>query len=333
MIKNYKLIGLFLVILISSTLIACGDNKSNANISNKKIDKEITAKEVIKENNIDTLDIVNKLCSNEIQNRYFEEEGNRLAVEYINNLFSELKLEYVFETSYLHEFILENKGYKTDGKMISEEVPLNNIVGKISGKNNKTAIIITAHIDSFGKGVLDNASGVSVTLKIADILKNSLKDNLPNYDIIFCITNAEMQGFIGSEKFVNDIKDKYEKLYNANIDCIGLKTGGPLALKNISNINESEKLYKSLKEKLKESNIEFSDVVSSEKVNKAIEVNYGVSDYFSFEKLGIPNIHISQSNIAPLPEKQDDGVETLDYENLNKLSEGIASWISEIKLD
>ncbi|WP_010293516.1 M28 family metallopeptidase [Clostridium senegalense] len=333
MIKNYKLIGLFLVILINCTLIACGNNKYNVNISNKKVDKEITAKEVIKENNIDTLDVVNKLCSNEIQNRYFEEQGNKLAVEYINNLFSELKLEYVFGTSYLHEFIFENKDCTTDGKMISEEVPLNNIVGKISGKNNKTAIIITAHIDSFGKGVLDNASGVSVTLKIADILKNSLKDNLPNYDIIFCITNAEMQRFVGSENFVNDIKEKYENLYNVNIDCVGLKTGGPLALKNISNINESENLYESLKSTLKENNIEFTDTVSTEKVEMTMKINDGVSDYVSFEKLGIPNIHIAQSNIAPLPEKQDDGVETLDYENLNKLSAALESWISKIKFD
>lgn len=325
MIKNYKLICLFLVILISSTLLACRTNKSNMNMSNKE-----AVKQTIK---IDTFEIVKEICSNKIKGRYFKDEGNKLSVQYINDLYSKLNLEYVFETSYLHEFTFENKDCSSDGKLINEEIALNNIVGKISGKNNKTAIILTAHIDSFGKGVLDNASGVSVTLKIADILKNSSKNQLPNYDIIFCITNAEMQRFVGSKAFVNDIKEKYDNLYNVNIDCVGLKTGGPLALKNISNVSESKKLYQSLKKKLTEDNIEFSDTVSTEKVQMTMKMNGGVSDYISFEKAGIPNIHIAQSGIAPLPEKQDDGIETLDYKNLNKLSQGIGNWITEVKLN
>lgn len=327
MIKKYKIICLSLIIAMSSSLIACDSNKDSQikNDENNTTKEELNINEnkVKEEHNIDIEKIVVKLSSNEIKSRGFKDDGNKLAVDYINNVFSDMNLETVFDSSYLHQFTFENKDATEDGKLINEEIKLNNIVAKVSGKNNKKAIVITAHIDSFGKGVLDNASGVGTALKIADILKN----DIPNYDVIFCITNAELQGFIGSKYFINDIKSKYDNLYNVNIDCIGLKTGGPIALKNISKVEESEKLYSSLKNQFTQDGIEFEDIISTDKLKMALENNLGVSDYFSFEEEKIPNIHIAQSGIAPLPEKENDGPETLDYNNLNKISKGIAKWI------
>ncbi|GAA0126641.1 hypothetical protein UT300019_25440 [Clostridium sp. CTA-19] len=329
MIKNNKLLFLVLTLIISFTLIGCGvDKEKNTNTKNKETSVSINKKESY----VDVEGVVEYICSDEIGYKSVEDKGNELAVKYINNLFSNMNLEYVFGESYLHEFIYKNKGYSANGNLIDEQIELNNIVGKISGKDNKKAIVITAHIDSFGKGVLDNASGVAVALKMADILKNNSKNNLPDQDIIFCITNAEMQLFVGSENFVNDIKEKYESLCNVNIDCIGLKTGGPLALKNISNISESEKLYESLKKNLTESNIEFSDIVSSEKVEMTMKMNSGVSDYVSFEKLGIPNIHISQSEMGSLPDKQNAGLEILDYQYLNKFAIAMVEWLQDFQI-
>ena len=61
------------------------------------------------------------------------------------------------------------------------------------------------------------------------------------------MTNAEMAQFIGSQNFVEDIIPIYDDIYNINIDCVGAKSAGPLALKNISRIEESSILYDSLK--------------------------------------------------------------------------------------
>ena len=52
------------------------------------------------------------------------------------------------------------------------------------------------------------------------------------------MTNAEMAQFIGSQNFVEDIIPIYDDIYNINIDCVGAKSAGPLALKNISRIEE-----------------------------------------------------------------------------------------------
>ena len=156
--------------------------------------------------------------------------GNDLVTKYINNLFGYIELDKVFNDSYLTEFKENN-------------FSINNVVGKISGKNNSTAIVFTAHFDAWFNGALDNASGVATVLEIANKLKIASQEAQLNYDVIFCMTNGEMSMFAGSRKFVRDINPMYSKIYNINIDCVGVKKAGPLALKNISKVEDSKKLY------------------------------------------------------------------------------------------
>ena len=124
-----------------------------------------------------------------------------------------------------------------------------------------------------------------------------------------------------------------DDIYNINIDCVGAKSAGPLALKNISRIEDSSILYDSLKETLKENNIEYSDTFSTDKVEYFYNNNSGVSDYFSFEKNGIPNIHIAQQGISDLILNDNDNPENLDFNKIDILGDTLAKFIQQINLD
>ncbi len=114
-----------------------------------------------------------------------------------------------------------------------------NVIGKIPGKNNKKAVVLSAHFDHVGwagetvfYGAVDNASGTTVLLDLAERLKEQ-SDNAPfDMDILICAFNGEEFGLLGSMEFVDDISQKYEDIYNINIDCVGSKTGGKIALDN-----------------------------------------------------------------------------------------------------
>ena len=327
MIKYLKniLISLLTILLIVSIYTI---------LKNKQINKQKKYTKIISNEDtqisIDIEKIISDLCSNEFNNRAVGYQTNDLATKYLNNLFENLNLEFVFNDSYLHKFNISINEFNNKTKQ-DEEIQLkaNNIIGKINNTKNKNAIIITAHFDAFGKGSLDNASGVGTVIKIIDILKS--KNNTFNNDILFCMTNGEMNRFVGSRALVNDLKTKYSNLYNINIDCIGLKNGGPLALKNISKVKDSNKLYESAKNSFKNDNIEFLNVVSSEKLQYALNNGTGVSDYMAFEEKKFPNIHIAQSNLNSLPQQENLGEEILDFKYINNLANAISNWI--VKLD
>ena len=307
--KSFKLFIILILLIVLSYIVIRNTSKVSTPAS--------------KVNNIpNTEEIINYLCSETINDRAIGTEGNKLVTKYIENLFKDLELNPVFSDSFLNNFYYE-----------SENLNLSNVVGKLNGTNNKKAIIITSHFDAWCNGALDNASGVATTFRIINKLKKDI-DTIPlKYDVIFVMTNAEMAQFIGSQNFVEDIIPIYDDIYNINIDCVCAKSAGPLALKNISRIEDSSILYDSLKETLKENNIEYSDTFSTDKVEYFYNNNSGVSDYFSFEKNGIPNIHIAQQGISDLILNDNDNPENLDFNKIDILGDTLAKFIQQINLD
>lgn len=276
-----------------------------------------------KNNDIDDIkEIINYLCSDEVKDREFKSDGNKKVEDYINNLYKEINLEYVFNGSYLDEFDCDTR-------------KINNIIGKISGENNKKAIIVTAHFDSWDNGALDNASGVSAVIEIAKYLKGFSESNKLNQDVIFLMTNAEMYGFRGSEDFILKLPElSYDQVYNINIDCIGIKdfyNSNGLGLKNISNIDESEKLYSGIKEVLDDYKIDYIDDFSTEKSELAYKQGGGVSDYITFEKSSYPNIHIAQKGIGDFILNENDTPKVIDYKKILEISKALSQYIKEVK--
>ena len=308
--KYFKLFIILILLIVLSHIVI--KNTSKVSTPTPKVNNNIP----------NTEEIINYLCSETINDRAIGTEGNKLVTTYIENLFKALELNPVFSDSFLNNFYYE-----------SENLNLSNVAGKLNGTNNNKAIIITSHFDAWCNGALDNASGVATTFRIINKLKNDINTIPLKYDVIFVMTNAEMAQFIGSQNFVEDIIPIYDDIYNINIDCVGAKSAGPLALKNISRIEESSILYDSLKEILKENNIEYSDTFSTDKVEYFYNNNSGVSDYFSFEKNGIPNIHIAQQGISDLILNDNDKPENLDFNTIDILGDTLAKFIQQINLD
>ncbi len=137
----------------------------------------------------------------------------------------------------------ELKSYITSGYTIKCNIPyevsdaeISNVVGMIKGSNsNLPPLILTAHFDHVGadlnnnvyNGALDNASGTSFLLELADVIKSYGK---PERDIIFVGFNAEEFGCIGSDKFVTKYLNEIKDGKAINFDMIGGTEGIPLGI-------------------------------------------------------------------------------------------------------
>ena len=314
--RNFLLIviSIFLLFSCNNNNIEQGKSKviSDNNVKEESIDEKFTVGEVVE-----------YLCSEEVDDREYNKEGNKKAVEYIDELYKQLNLEFVFGKSYLDNFLYE-------------DINLSNVIGKISGKDNSTAIILTAHFDAWFNGAVDNASGVATVLEIAKLLKDTSKREALNYDVIFLMTNGEMALFSGSRDFVTKLEQlQYQSVFNINIDCVGMKdsyNSNPLGLKNLSKISESQILYSGIKEIFNNNDIDFVDDYPTEKAKMAFEQNMGVSDYFSFEENGYANIHICQQGISEFILNEKDTPELIDYKKIEKLADMLSLYIKNIEL-
>lgn len=312
----------FMLILISMFLLcSCNDNNAEQG-ENKVVSDNIVQEESIDENfTVD--EVVEYLCSEEVEDREYNKKGNQKVTEYINELYKQLNLEFVLGKSYLDKFSCDN-------------ININNVVGKISGSDNSIAIILTAHFDAWFNGAVDNASGVATVLEIAKLLKDTSKKDSLNYDVIFLMTNGEMALFSGSRDFVTKLEQlQYKSVFNINIDCVGMKdsyNSNPLGLKNLSRISDSQILYSGIKEIFNNNNIDFVDDYPTEKAKMAFEQNTGVSDYFAFEENGYANIHICQQGISKFILNEKDTPELIDYKKIEKLADVLSLYIKNIKL-
>lgn len=313
-----RLFKLPIILLLIFTLSSCSFVKTN------KITEPTSSIKVQEPIKLPTIEeTITTLCSDEFGGRLVGSNGNELAGNYIKDYFKKLKLSYIYEEDYSHRYTQEV--FSNYGKQPDNTPPIiksiNNIVGVIKGKSSSNAVVISAHYDHIGyqegkiiKGALDNASGVATLLEIAQNLKAKSSEKPFNMDIVICSFNAEEFGLKGSRAFIKDIKSKYNTLYNINIDCVGAKKGGKLALKNKSKI--SDKLYSTMKDSFLKNSIEFSDTSVR-----------GFSDHLSFEEAKIPNIFIVQEGIENLVHSPTDTPEILDFNEIKKLSNAICDFI------
>ncbi len=166
-----------------------------------------------------------------------------------------------------------------------------NVAGKINGSGNKQAIVISAHFDHVGMsgktmfpGSLDNATGLTGMLNLAELLKEDSKNKTYASDILFVGFNAEENGLIGSQHFVESLQNEYDTIVNINLDCIGAKDGGLISF--VGETSGSGNLNELL-----------SKIAESQKIKtlSTIEEVSGLnSDHKSFLSSGYQAINISQ---------------------------------------
>lgn len=204
-----------------------------------------------------------------------------------------------------------------------------NVAGVIKGKDSSRAIIITAHFDHMGwqgdtffPGALDNASGIATLLAAAGQVKALLGDGQPEVDLIFVASNSEElldcghgMHCIGSTEFVKVLSPKYDAIYNINIDCVGGKEGGPLAMGTSD--PASQPLAEIVKQWMADAGIAANDD------------DYGMGDHMSFRNAGIPAIVLGQypETIAPYAHVSTDTADTLDYHEIGQISTALAEFL------
>ncbi|SFC37374.1 M28 family metallopeptidase [Clostridium uliginosum] len=307
---------LSIIVMLLVSFTGCSEN-INKKQNNNKIEQEVKIEIP------NTKDIINTLCSDDFGGRLSGSDGDDKTENYIFKIIKDLKLDPLFEEGYYEPYTQDvYKKLVTDENDKPEKKELHNLVGVIKGSDSTKAVIISAHFDHIGyqdgkiiRGALDNASGVATLVQIADILKKESENKTFNQDIIIAFFDGEETGLRGSKAFVKDIQGKYSKLYNINIDCVGGKNSGKIALYNKSKI--SNKLTTAMKETFRNNNMNFSET----------QVIGAISDQRSFEEKGIPNIYILQENIKPYIHKETDTPDTLDSNEIEKVANVLSKFV------
>lgn len=250
----------------------------------------------------------------DFSNRYAGSKANSSAVQYIRNYFHEIGIEPYYDQSYYQSF--ESNYLKCSRYfMVNVDGTIENVIGKIKGKDSTKAVVISAHMDSFlSKGVLDNASGTAVLLKTAQKLSQEFHPEEYPIDIIFAAYNAEESGLVGSRAFYQEFSNKYHDFYNINLDCVGAKDK-PLAVKNEH--DTSAELYKEFLPLLDKYKIPYKNIMYASNPDGEV---LGTSDHEIFQEHGHAAIILGEDDIADIVHsKQDNSMENLDFDEIDRL--------------
>ncbi len=227
------------------------------------------------------------------------------------------------ESTYNYLKASDIKNARIKLKCKTENAIAKNVIGRIKGSNSKNAVILSAHFDHVGwagktifRGAHDNASGTSVLLNVAELLSKYSKENKFKTDIIICAFNAEELYLVGSEAFVSGIKEKYENIYNINIDCVGKNDGGKLAIGGDQNTN-------------KDLVVEFEKCVKKNAIEYEVK-DYGISDNQVFSQRGIPAISLGQAQLfsgTSGVHTSGDNIDLIEFNILEKISQTVYDFV------
>lgn len=340
LIKRVKILLLSLAILFStSSCIENNDNikelykRSEGMSSVTQLINEFNESDNAPEQNLELVDgtekIIKTLSSEEFKGRAGDTDGNDKTIEYLKSQFENIGLDYLFKDTYLHKYKFETY---VSQEIIDPNGEKNNVVGLIKGTNHdkkSKAVLITSHFDHVGKGfmpnsdgtiypgAIDNASGTTVLLRIAYKIKEMSKETPFETDIIIAAVNHEELGLVGSRALVNDIKGRYENIYNINIDCVGLKNGSPLRV--YSSNKRSPELSKLI--------FEYMDT-TGEVITKDEKIRDYGSDHVVFEKNGMQTIFFVDTFGPKVIHQPTDTFENnVDVERLDRLVDHICGFL------
>ena len=338
-IKNRLTSSLVSILISLFILTGCSNSINKSTISNNltfEVEKNYTE--------LGIRGIMEELTSDNYLSRVVGTDENTRTQEFIKDYFEYVGLEPFNNDTFYHEVNLTNEMRRIFNPNEKNNNEVNNIIGVIKGKDSSKAVVISAHLDHVTvreriqetanindssqmkitkiEGAIDNASGVSVLLESAKDLASKYKFKKPKYDIIFAAFNAEELGLIGSSKFVDDFKDKYDSWYNINIDCIGIKGEGGLAVKNSD--SKSQPLYDDFIEILEENNIYYEMVPYAR--NKEGRI-VGSSDHMSFRINNYASLVIGQDGIVGIVHTKDDNMSIVDFDLIENTKNALVDFI------
>ncbi|MGE7590257.1 M28 family peptidase [Peribacillus sp. NPDC101480] len=201
---------------------------------------------------------------------------------------------------------------KIEGAYSGEKTSYNVVATKKATKNIKAKkndiIYITGHHDSVAgaPGANDDASGTSVTLELARVLKNLPTDT----EIRFVTFGAEENGLLGSQHYVSNLPDDDIKriIANFNLDMVGSKDAGDLViLTNDGEMNLVTELAQASSTRLNGEPTPYGQG--------------GRSDHVSFAEAGIPAALFIHSPSEPWYHTPDDTIDKISKEKLQDVAE------------
>ena len=309
-----------MVICLISLICGCSINKSNTENSLTKTN-ESKANILVDENLI--YENLNTISTN-IRN--YGSDGSLKTINYIKNKLMEYGYSIDIQKFNVYEQDLstlnpESNWDYLDLNLLNSEVlgVGNNIVAKSFNYNkNKKDIYITAHYDSttFTSGVIDNATGTSINIEIARILKNFEGD----FNINFIFFDAEEYYRYGSKYFVSTLsQDEIKKAIGAiNLDMIGEKNAGDLIIQ-VPSINEN-----------------IISILFNDKLEKKLKVTTsGSSDDLSFYMGKIPAITLTDenSNFNLDKENKEIQLQNIDVSILKNTINLVSKFITNLSID
>lgn len=215
-----------------------------------------------------------------------------------------------------------------------EEMPLNNVAGKITGKRSDEIVLFSAHYDhigirravegdSIGNGANDNASGTTAVIMLAKYFRAL---GVPERTLMFVAFTAEEMGGYGSSYYSQKVNpDEIVAMFN--IEMIGKPaTDGPNSAW-ITGFDRST-FGEILQESVKGTEYTFyPDPYPTQNL-------FYRSDNATLARLGVPAHSISTTPIDVDPDyhQVSDEVETLDLEHLTNtiraITKGAATIVS-----
>ncbi len=192
-----------------------------------------------------------------------------------------------------------------------------NIIANHPGNSKeKKTLYITAHYDTidFTTGVIDNASGVTVVLETAKVLKQINSD----INVVFILFDGEEVGLQGSKYFVYNLpeSEKNSIIGCINIDMVGEKKAGPLTMK----FGTGEHNILSLL---------WGQILENE-----MPVKVGViTDEKAFYYGPLPSVTIENENPNLLLNKEENQFEYIDYNQLLDLTNSLMNFVKYFDLN
>lgn len=214
---------------------------------------------------------------------------------------------------------IENKSIILKTSVITEKVPVRNILGIIEGNESDEIIVIGAHYDHMGmnngyiwNGADDNGSGTVGVMTLAKAIVEAGKK--PEKTIIVALWSAEEQGLLGSEYFVKHPGFPAEHLrLNVNFDMISRYVAEDRKNNVVMTYTSSEKGFREM------------TAANLKKYGIGLEVDYqpsddppGGSDHRSFVEAGIPVMRFKPGHREEY-HTPDDEVSTVDWDIMEKI--------------
>ena len=283
---------------------------------------------------------ISVLAGDSLQGRETGQTGQKMAANYIANVFKEIGIPPYKNNSYFQKFKVKtvkrfgkwkwNKKSVKQKKFNNNHIKGENIIGFIEGSDLKEEIVvITAHYDHLGikdsliyNGADDNGSGTVAIMEIAEAFMLAKKDGKgPRRSILIMPVSAEEKGLLGSKYYTeNPIYPLENTIANLNVDMIG-RIDDYHDNPNYIYLIGSDRLSTELHDISEEVNDKYINIELDYKYNDEDDPNryYYRSDHYNFAKNNIPVIFYFNGVHADY-HKPSDTIDKIHFPKVEKIS-------------